>query len=351
MSDFSREYDTQGAKDDLFNPPKPVVVNFADDAVSNVKSKLNMFDPANPDIGLFNVVDGELVKIAGSELLIFAYVADENYDTLYDENRAKTHYRPPALSFGHYDPRPIEENLSEFGIELTNDQVFTFNKQTVERQIGRRLIPGDVIKPKFQNLYYEVFEVQEDSFESYGVFHLVCSARVMRDASEVTKTITGQSDAVVESVDGTTQMSKSSSRSGAAGEMSPAHCLYLGDMPYEEQLEWYSKAMAEYPDRNWVFPTETFNFQGDQDPKKGGGLVPVDPGDPPSEEEEEEKDKEDAICVQSLQAIANLGAGRILYQVTSAKCDPLPGARCLAGCSATAGDTYVGIDVVGLLGG
>ena len=348
MSDFSREYDTQGAKDDLFNPPKPVVVNFADDAVSNVKSKLNMFDPANPDIGLFNVVDGELVKIAGSELLIFAYVADENYDTLYDENRAKTHYRPPALSFGHYDPRPIEENLSEFGIELTNDQVFTFNKQTVERQIGRRLIPGDVIKPKFQNLYYEVFEVQEDSFESYGVFHLVCSARVMRDASEVTKTITGQSDAVVESVDGTTQMSKSSSRSGAAGEMSPAHCLYLGDMPYEEQLEWYSKAMAEYPDRNWVFPTETFNFQGDQDPKKGG-LVPVDPGDPPSEEEDGKKDH---VCLQSLQAIANLGAGRILYQVTSATCDPLPGALCFpATCAASAGDTVVGIDVVGLLGG
>jgi hypothetical protein len=77
-----------------------------------------------------------------------------------------------------------------------------------------------------------------------------------------------------------------------------------------------------------------------------GGLVPVDPGEGPPQ-----TGTQDAICLQSLQAIANLGAGRILYQVTSAACDPLPGALCLAGCSATAGDSVVGIDVVGLLGG
>lgn len=77
-----------------------------------------------------------------------------------------------------------------------------------------------------------------------------------------------------------------------------------------------------------------------------GGLVPVDPGEGPPQ-----SGTQDAVCLQSLEAIANLGAGRILYQVTSAACDPLPGALCLAGCSATSGDTVVGIDVVGLLGG
>ena len=196
MADFIREYDAKGAVEELFNSPTPPIVFLADDATSHGKSKLNMFDPENPDTGLFNVVDGELIKIAGSELLIFSYIADENYDKLYDENRSKTHYNPPKLAFGHYDPRPIEENLSEFGIELTNDQLFTFNKQAIERQIGRRLIPGDVIKPKFQNLFYEVFEVQEDSFEAYGVFHLVCSARVLRDVSEVVATIDGQSNSL-----------------------------------------------------------------------------------------------------------------------------------------------------------
>ena len=86
---------------------------------------------------------------------------------------------------GHYDPRPIEENLSEFGIELTNDQIFTFNKTYIEKRLGGSIIPGDVVKPQFQNIYYEVYEVQEDSFEAYGVFHLVCAAKIMRDVADI----------------------------------------------------------------------------------------------------------------------------------------------------------------------
>ena len=47
------------------------------------------------------------------------------------------------------------------------------------------MIPGDLIKPVFQNVYYEVFEVQEDRFDVYGVYHLVASARIFREAEKV----------------------------------------------------------------------------------------------------------------------------------------------------------------------
>lgn len=192
MADFGLRGDGGGAlpyKDikDLFVPPKPDTVTLADDEMAASQSVLNMYDPKNPDIGLFNVVDGELVRVAGSELVIYAFLRGSNIDDLYEEQRAKVLYVPPKVVYGHYEPRAIEENLSEFGIELTNDQMFTFNKQTVERSLGRSMIPGDVIKPKFQNLYYEVFEVQEDSFEAYGVFHLTCSARILRDAENLIK--------------------------------------------------------------------------------------------------------------------------------------------------------------------
>ena len=104
---------------------------------------------------------------------------------MYDEHRGKALYQQPVIAFGHYDPRPVEENLSEFGLELTNDQTFTFNLTDIDTAVGRRLRPGDVIKPKFQNLFYEVYEVQEDSFEIYGVFHLTISAKLMRDAEKL----------------------------------------------------------------------------------------------------------------------------------------------------------------------
>jgi hypothetical protein len=45
-----------------------------------------------------------------------------------------------------------------------------------------------VIKPFFQNQKYEIFQVVEDSFESYGVYHLVCSAKLLRDNPDVQDT-------------------------------------------------------------------------------------------------------------------------------------------------------------------
>ena len=169
-----------------YNSPHDTKVSFADEEMySKSLGELNMFDVTNPDTRLFDTIDGEMIQVAGSELLLFKFTRDKNYDNLYDEHSGKVIYHKPVSVYGHYDPRPVEEELNEFGIELTNDQVFTFNKTTIEIAVGRPVIPGDIIRPRFQNIYYEIFEVQEDSFESYGVYHLVCAAKMLRDAKNL----------------------------------------------------------------------------------------------------------------------------------------------------------------------
>ena len=76
-----------------YNPSKPKTVVFADAAIAREgASELNMFDPSNPDIGLFDIIDGELIALAGSEMLIFKYSSDTNFDDLYDEHRGKVMY-------------------------------------------------------------------------------------------------------------------------------------------------------------------------------------------------------------------------------------------------------------------
>ena len=151
--------------------------------------QLNFFDPANPDINLFNIVDDEMIKIAGSEILYYPYLQGETqYDAVYMEARNKPIAKDPVLVYGHYEPKVLEENLSQFGIELTNDQIFIFNKAYMEQRIRGHLKPGDVLQPRFQNMRYEIFEVQEDSFEIYGVYHLVCAAKLLRDSSAVQDT-------------------------------------------------------------------------------------------------------------------------------------------------------------------
>jgi len=149
-------------------------------------TELSLFDPQNPDLNLLNLVDEEQIRLSGSKILYYKYFQSQGtVDHVYMEEREKVLHSEPVTVFGHYNPTAIEENLTQFGIELTNDQMFIFNKSSIETSLGRSPIPYDIVKPQFQNIKYEIFEVQEESFEIYGVFHLVCAARILRDSHEV----------------------------------------------------------------------------------------------------------------------------------------------------------------------
>ena len=171
-------------KPSKFNDSTPPIVPLAGDGEMRPEI-LSLFDPTNQDVNLLNSIDSENIRLSGSKLQYYAYEADSNYDDVFQENRLKSINPSPKIVWGHYDPRPIEENLTDFGIELTNDQTFTFNKNDIESALRRPAKPGDLIRPAFQNLIYEIYEVQEDRFEVYGVYHLVCSARLLRDRDDL----------------------------------------------------------------------------------------------------------------------------------------------------------------------
>jgi hypothetical protein len=149
------------------------------------ESLLSLFDETNQDVNLFNIVDEEIIRLGGSKVEYFRYRTQENFDDVYLEERNKIIENSPVTLWCHYDPTVLEESLGEFGLELINDQVFVFNKSYALRSLGRLPQPGDIIKPLFQRQRYEIFEVQEDSFELYGVYHLNCSARLLRDSEDV----------------------------------------------------------------------------------------------------------------------------------------------------------------------
>jgi len=151
-------------------------------------SLLSLFDQTNADINLFNLVDDEIIRLSGSKFHLYKYFQTADFDPVYMESRNKPVARDPMVVHGHYEPIAMSEELTQFGIELTNDQMFTFNKSYIERRVGRLVIPGDIIKPFFQDQRYEIFEVVEDSFEAYGVYHIACSARLLRDAPDIQQT-------------------------------------------------------------------------------------------------------------------------------------------------------------------
>ena len=159
------------------------------DTAGEFNDSLNLYDLDNPDIELFNLVDDELIRLGGSKILLYKFFRRDGLaDDVYGEASQKTISNTPVVLQGHYEPQALEENLTEFGIEITSEQSFTFNKNYIEKMVGRPLIPGDVLQPDFQNLKYEIFEVQEDQFDVYGVYHLTCAARVLRDDDDITRT-------------------------------------------------------------------------------------------------------------------------------------------------------------------
>jgi hypothetical protein len=131
------------------------------------------------------MVDAENIKLSGSRIKVFEYIPSNDIDDIYQESRQKTIAHEPVTLWAHYDPRPIEENLSQFGVEMQIDQVFVFNKSYTENILGRSIAIGDVLQPEFQEMKFEVFEVQEDSFEAYGVYHLMVHAKLLRDTQDI----------------------------------------------------------------------------------------------------------------------------------------------------------------------
>lgn len=147
-------------------------------------TRLSLFKKKN-DKNLFNLIDAENIKLSGSRVQVFKYIPSDDVDEVYQESRQKTITHEPITLWAHYDPRPVEENLTQFGVEMQMDQVFVFNKSYAEKTLGAPVAPGDIIKPEFQDIKFEVFEVQEDSFEAYGVYHLLAHARFLRDTQDI----------------------------------------------------------------------------------------------------------------------------------------------------------------------
>ena len=148
------------------------------------ESVLSLYNKRD-DKNLFNSIDNENIKLSGSKVLVYKYTPSNDIDDVYMESRQKTISPEPVEVWSHYDPRPIEEALTQFGVEVQNDQLFIFNKSYLEKMLGRDMIIGDVLEPKFQEVKYQVHEVQEDSFEAYGVYHTLAHAKVLRDTSDV----------------------------------------------------------------------------------------------------------------------------------------------------------------------
>ena len=59
---------------------------------------LSFYDPTNPDVNLFNLVDDEIIRISGSPLHYYKQLINETYDEVYLESSNKAVTETPIVT-------------------------------------------------------------------------------------------------------------------------------------------------------------------------------------------------------------------------------------------------------------
>ena len=104
----------------------------------------------------------------------------------------ETEHYPDLITHGPFTGMMLA-NLTPEGVSF----IPAFNKSYIEATLGRTPEIRDQIRPQFQNQKYVITEVQEDSFEMYGVYHIVCTTKLLREDEEThNQPLTDRADTV-----------------------------------------------------------------------------------------------------------------------------------------------------------
>ena len=77
-------------------------------------SILSLFDQTNPDINMFNLVDDEMIRLAGSKMYFYKYYQTEDFDPVYMEARDK-----PVAKGGDHPSERIFIHMRDCGLGLS----------------------------------------------------------------------------------------------------------------------------------------------------------------------------------------------------------------------------------------
>lgn len=102
-----------------------------------VAGSLQQFDPANPELDLFNLWDEEVIKIGGSPIFYYEMMVQPNtVDPLWREDRGAIFASEPVELYGYYDPIASQQFQNVFGIDSPDEVQMDFNYRSVLRAIG-----------------------------------------------------------------------------------------------------------------------------------------------------------------------------------------------------------------------
>lgn len=114
------------------------MIRNVDGSPYQVSGTLQVFNPShNGDRDLLNSYDAEIIKINGTPIYYYEYLADANsIDPLYNEARGALYSPNYVVLYAYYDPITSQNYQNMFGIDSPNTITFELNYDATVQAIG-----------------------------------------------------------------------------------------------------------------------------------------------------------------------------------------------------------------------
>lgn len=149
-----------------------------DGSIYQVTGSLQQYDPANPEMDLFNSYDQEAIAIGGSPIYYYeVFINSNTIDKLRWEDRGKLFSQHPVCLYGLYNPQTSQNFQNMFGIDSgTGEMTFEFNYRQVLCTLGHPPKVGSRLFTPHKRENWVIVQKGVEEFKMWGELrlHLLC---------------------------------------------------------------------------------------------------------------------------------------------------------------------------------
>jgi hypothetical protein len=139
-----------------------------------VTGSLQVFSPNQEEKELLNEFDAEIIKINGTPILYYEYLADANtIDPLYWEARGAIFSQVPVVLYAAYDPITSQNYQNMFGIDAPDNITFELNYQATVEAIGHMPQVGSRLFTPHRGENWEIIQRSAGDWKLWGQIRMI----------------------------------------------------------------------------------------------------------------------------------------------------------------------------------
>jgi hypothetical protein len=148
-----------------------------------VSGSLNVYNGNEMERELLNTYDAEIIKINGTPLYYYEFLADANtIDPTYYEARGALYSPVPVLLYAYYDPITSQNYQNMFGIDSPNMTTFELNYQATQEAIGHLPLVGSRLFTPHRGENWRIIQRGAGDWKLWGQIRLILECEQFQES-------------------------------------------------------------------------------------------------------------------------------------------------------------------------